>query len=140
VRLDWAFPCRYAEPAADGTATIVGAQHVLAWADDVPGRVEVSLMLRLAAPVDDFDEEHRFEVRLVDPEREEVQMLSVDLGPFAEPRVAHPGLEADALLATRFEWEAEEFGLYTFELYVDDRRQRSLPFVVLDASEPSDAT
>ena len=32
-------------------------------------------------------------------------------------------------------WHAEYFGLYTLEIFVDDKRERSVPILIRDAKE-----
>jgi hypothetical protein len=136
VRIDWALPCRYAEAAADGTATIVGAGLDSLWVGELPADVGTFMMLRIAAPPDEFETEHQLALRLVDPERDEHDVLSVGFGPVPEPPpLLHPGLEAGLLIPVGVGWQAEHYGLYTLEVYVDERRQRSLPILVRDAQE-----
>jgi hypothetical protein len=56
LRVDWAIPCRYAETAEDGTATLVGAGIDSMWAASLPHRAAVVLMLRFVGPEDEFEE------------------------------------------------------------------------------------
>lgn len=135
MRVDWALPCRYAEATADGTATIVGAGLDSLRLIEVPADVGTFLMLRLAAPPDEFDDEHQLAVRLIDPERDERDVLTVGFGPVPRPPLLHRGLEAGLLIPAAVGWQAGHFGLYTFEVYVDNRRQRSVAILVRDTRE-----
>ena|SRR5947209_4120114 len=136
MEVAWALPCRFAEAAADGTATLVGAGVDSLWAPEVPADVGVVLMMRIAGPTYEFEEEHQLAVRLVDPERDEQEMLSATFGPMEQvPPLLHPGLDAGILVPAGIGWRAEHFGLYTLEIAVDARRHRSVPILVRDAAE-----
>jgi hypothetical protein len=45
--------------------------------------------MRIAGPVYEFEEEHTIAVRLVDPEREEQEVLTAGFGPMGEPPPQH---------------------------------------------------
>jgi hypothetical protein len=135
VRIDWALPCRYAEGADDGTATLVGAALDSIWMPELPGDVDLYLMLRVVAPPDEFEEEHRLEVRVVSPDRSELQAIQVDFGPLERPALLHPGMEGGLSVPAELGWPAETYGLYTLELYLDEQRQRSIPILVRDPAE-----
>jgi hypothetical protein len=135
MRIDWALPCRYAETREDGTATLVGATLDSIWLPDLPGEVDVHLVVRVAAPPDEFEEPHRLEVRVVTPDRSEQQGLQVEFGPLDRPALLHPGMEGGLTVVTQLGWQAEEYGLSTLELYLDGQRQRSIPILVRDPAE-----
>jgi hypothetical protein len=46
-----------------------------------------------------------------------------------------PGMEAGALFPAVIQWEATHHGLYTLDVFLDDRRQRSIPVSVRDPAE-----
>jgi hypothetical protein len=115
LRVDWAVPCRYAEAPGDGTANMLGAGIDTLWLPELPVAVAIFLMLRLAGPEDEFREETQLEVRVVDPEREETQALSLGFSTEEMPPLKVPGIEAGALVPAVIQWEASHHGLYTLE-------------------------
>jgi hypothetical protein len=135
MRIDWALPCRYAEASEDGTATLVGAALDSIWLSELPGDVDLYLMLRVAAPPDEFDEPHTLEVRVVMPDRSEQQAIQVEFGPLERPALLHPGMEGGLSVPAGLGWQADAYGLYTLELYLDEQRQRSIPILVRDPAE-----
>jgi hypothetical protein len=135
MRIDWALPCRYAEASEDGTATLVGAALDSIWLPELPGEVDLYLMLRVAAPPDEFDEPHTLEVRVVMPDRSEQQAIQVEFGPLERPALLHPGMEGGLSVPAALGWQAEAYGLYTLELYLDEQRQRSIAILVRDPAE-----
>jgi hypothetical protein len=135
VRIDWAIPSRFAEAGQDGTATLIGAGVDSLWVSDVPADVGVMLMVRLAAPPDEFDEQHELEVRLVKPDSEEREILKVKFGPIPKSALFQPGFEQGLFVPTAIGWHVEERGLYTLELYLDSRRQRSIPILIRDPAD-----
>jgi hypothetical protein len=138
MRIDWALPCRYAEASEDGTATLVGAALDSIWLPELPGEVDLYLMLRVAAPPDEFDEPHTLEVRVVTPDRTEQQAIQVEFGPLERPALLHPGMEGGLSVPAELGWQADAYGLYTLELYLDHQRQRSIPILVRDPVEMGD--
>lgn len=136
MQIAWALPCRFAEATADGTATIVGAGLDSVWVTETPTDVGIFLMMRVAGAQYEFEEAHTLAVRLVDPDRGEHDVLSAGFGPMGEPPpLFHPGLDAGILVPAATGWQAEHLGLYTLEIFVDDRRERSVPILVRDAGE-----
>jgi hypothetical protein len=135
MRIDWALPCRYAEASDDGTATLVGVALDSIWLPELPGDVDLYLMLRVAAPPDEFEEPHRLDVRVISPDHSEQQAIQVEFGPLERPALLHPGMEGGLSVPTELGWQAEEYGLYTLELYLDDQRQRSIPILVRDPAD-----
>lgn len=147
LRLDWAVPARYAEASVDGTATIIGGGIDSFWPPDVPADVGLFVMLRIVGPPDEFGEEHRLEIRVVDPKREEQQILEAGFQspPGAENPLAIPGMEGATLIPAGVAFRAEDYGFYTLEIYLDGQRQRSIPLNVRRHSElaggsPEDVT
>ena len=135
MRIDWALPCRYAEALEDGTATLVGAALDSIWLPELPGDVDLTLMLRVAAPPDEFEEPHRLDVRVIAPDRGEQPAISIEFGPLERPALLHPGMEGGLSVPAELAWPAEEYGLYTLELYLDGQRQRSIPILVRDPED-----
>jgi hypothetical protein len=136
LEVAWALPCRFAEAAADGTATIVGAGLDSVWIPDVPADVGVFLMMRITGPQYEFEAEHVVAVKLVDPERDEQDILTTEFGPMEElPPTYHQGLDPGILIQAAVGWRAEHFGLHTLEIYVDGKRNRSIPILIRNAAD-----
>ena len=134
MRVDWAIPCRYAEVARDGTATLVGGGIDSMWAVTLPHRATVVLLLRLVGPEDEFEEGAPLEVRLVDPWSRATPVLARSVAA-APPPLKLPGTEMAASYTSSIGWEASDYGLYTLEVYLAGRRERSVALAVRPASE-----
>ena len=120
----------------DGTATIVGAGIDSLWVTEVPADVGIFLMMRISGAAYEFEESHTIAVKLVDPESGEHAILTAALNATTElPPLLHAGLDPGVLLPAAIAWQAEHFGLHTIEIFVDDKRERSVPILVRDASE-----
>jgi len=136
LEVAWALPCRFAEATPDGTATLVGAGLDSVWLAEVPADAGVFLMMRISGPRYEFEEAHRFAIKLIDPQRDEQNVLEAGFGPMEEPpQAGEPGVDPGILVPAAIGWQAEHFGLYTLEIYVDDKRNRSIPIQVRDASQ-----
>jgi hypothetical protein len=140
LRLDWVVPCRYAESPGDGTLTILGGGTDTFWIEDeaLPLPFAVFLAMRVVGPEDEWtgDEEYTLSVRLVRPDVEEESLI----GPFPLrmeqiPPLKEPGAEAGMVIPAAMTWEAREFGLYTLEVYIGERRQKSVAISVRRSSE-----
>jgi hypothetical protein len=134
VRVDWAIPCRYAEVARDGTATLVGAGIDSMWVPSLPHEMSLFLVLRFVGAEDEFEAGTWFEVRLVDPKLRETQVATRAVAA-AKPPLKFPGLEMGAPFASLIDWEASDYGLYTLEVYLAERRERSVALAIRPVSE-----
>jgi hypothetical protein len=106
------------------------------WLAEVPADVGVFLMMRISGAQYEFEEAHTVAIKLIDPERGEQEILTAGFGPMTEmPPLFHPGLDAGALVPAAVGWHVEHFGLYTLEIFVDDKRERSVPILIRDARE-----
>lgn len=114
---------------------MLGAGIDSLWIPDLPKPAAIWLMLRLAGAEDEFREETKLEVRVVDPERDETQALAVEYSAQEMPPLKVPGTEAGLLLPAVIQWEASHYGLYTIEVFIDERRQRSIGILVRDPVE-----
>lgn len=137
LRLDWAVPCRYAEASADSTATIIGAGIDSFWLEEVPADVGLFLMVRIAGPPDEFEDEHKVAIHLVTPEREEHEVLQAGFRapPGTRNPLAVPGSESGMLLPAGIAFRAEDYGFHTLEVYLDDQRLRSIPISIRPPSD-----
>ena len=141
MRLDWALSARYAEAPGDGTVTILGGGIDTFWVGELPAPIGIFLPMRVAAPEDEWREEgHELSVRLVRPDRAEEVMLTIPLRMDEAPPLKIAGAESGAVVPLALTWEAADHGLYTFEIYVDTRRQRSVAISVRPGSDLEDAT
>lgn len=142
MRLDWAVPARYAEASGDGTATIIGAGIDSFWLEEVPADIGLFLMIRVAGPRDEFEDDHVLEIRLVTPERDEQEVLKAGFKAppgGAQTPLSVPGMEGGLLIPAGVAFQAEEYGFYTLEVYLDEQRLRSIPISVRPPSELQDA-
>jgi len=128
MRLDWIVPARYAEVAADGTMTIVGAGvDALYTSAELPVPVRMFLALRVAAPEDEWREDgHSLEVTLREPSGAECSRRSIELRQDTMPPLKSKGAEAGLLLAFAECWTASLVGLYVIDSYLDECRRRSI--------------
>jgi hypothetical protein len=119
----------------------VGAGLDSFWPPDVPTDVGLFLMVRIVGPQDEFEDEHRLEIRLVTPDREEHEVLQAGFRapPGARSPFAVPGIEPGILVPAGIAFRAEDYGFYTLEIYLDGQRLRSIPVNIRPASELTDA-
>lgn len=120
-------PCRYAETPGDGTATMLGAGIDTTWLPELPHAVAVFLMLRIVGAEYEFEERCRVEVRLAAPDRNETTVLEFGVEDVKASPLRSPGMDMAVLVPTVAQWEAEEYGLYTLEVFVQGTRQHRRP-------------
>jgi hypothetical protein len=136
VRVDWVVPCRYAETPGDGTATILGGGTDTFWVAELPAEIAIFLAMRVAGTEDEWrDETHSLSIKLVRPDLAEEVTLSGDLRIEQFSPLKQPGWEAGMLIPALQRWIAREYGLYTLEVFIDDRRQKSVPISIRDAAD-----
>lgn len=128
-------PCRYAETPGDGTATMLGAGIDSIWTDKVPAQIGLFLMLRVTGADYEFEDEIKLEVRLVTPEAKETTILELGFSLEGTPPLKLAGMDTGMLLPTVMQWEAEDYGLHTLEVYLQGSRQRSVAIYVRPTSE-----
>ena len=134
MRVDWAIPCRYAEAAEDGTATLVGAGIDSMWLASLPHRAAIVLMLRFVGAEDEFEVGKPLEVRLVDPQSRETPVLARAVAA-SPPPLKIAGAEMAASFVSSIGWDASDYGLYTLEVYLDGRRERSVALAIRSIAE-----
>jgi hypothetical protein len=71
----------------------------------------------------------------VNPAGEKVEILSLGFSMPDMPPLKPPGVEAGMLLPLVVTWEAAQYGLHQIDVFLDERRLRSLGLSVRDASE-----
>ncbi len=110
---------------------IVGAQIDTLYARTFPARLSTGLAIRLVFGDDELDSRHELALRLVGPELEYLGQLghALTFGGTPNPNKA-PGWEGSHLVATVVRFQADRPGVYTVEVFVNDRHQRTLPFSV----------
>jgi len=129
MRVDWAIPCKYAE--VNGTlATIVGAQVDSVRVAEFPVRLSTFVALRLVFDDSEAADQHEVLFKMLDPLLEQIgeRRTTVVLG--APNPEKQPGWEAHHMMAFNLQFEATQPGTHTFEVYVNERHQRTLPFSV----------
>jgi Family of unknown function (DUF6941) len=141
VRLDWVIPCRYAELAGDGTMSVLGAGLDTFWVpeEQLPAPLGIFIATRVAGGEDEWLTPHAFAVRLVSPDLAQEDLLEIELGMDEMPPLKQPGHEAGTLLPLLMQWEANDFGLYSFDLLLDGNREKSVPVNVRRQSELEEA-
>jgi hypothetical protein len=129
MRVDWAIPCKYAE--VNGTlATIVGAQVDSVRVAEFPVTLSTWVALRLVFDDHEAADSHEVMFRMLDPLLEQIgeRRATVNLG--APNPEKQPGWEAHHLTAFNLHFQATQPGTHTFEVYLNERHQRTLPFSV----------
>ncbi|MFL5825504.1 MAG: DUF6941 family protein [Thermoleophilaceae bacterium] len=129
MRVDWAIPCKYAE--VNGTlATIVGAQVDSVRVAEFPIRLSTFVALRLVFDDSEASDQHEVHFKMLDPLLVQIgeRRATVMLG--APNPDKQPGWEAHHLMALNLHFEATQPGTHTFELYLNERHQHTLPFSV----------
>lgn len=135
ARVDWAIPCRYAEQAPDGTATIVGAgtNHITA---DLPATLGVMIAMKVVVP----------EAEARDPIVIDVEMAGPDLQP-AMPRMEMTlslgdrspnlpdGWEEHTSAFVLITWTATVPGTYGLVLTPRDGKGETVDLIVRDAAQ-----
>lgn len=137
MRVDWVVPCRYCEIAGDGTMSVLGAGLDSYWLPDeqLPTAMGVFLATRVAGPEEEWATPTAFAVRLVRPDLEQEDMLEIPLQMPAMPPLKQPGHEAGMLLPLLMQWEAQEHGLYSFDLLLNGVRERSVPINIRSTAD-----
>jgi hypothetical protein len=132
MRIDWAIPCKYAE-VNGSLLTIVGAQVDTVRVSEFPMRLRTWVAMRLVFGEEEAGGEHSVVFRMLDPSMRQIgeHTANVNFGS-AHPE-KQPGWEANHVMALQLGFDATGPGTHTFELYVDDRHQRTLPFSVRSA-------
>lgn len=135
MNIAWVIPCRYAE-VHDNLATIIGAGIDTFWPGELPGQLEVTVVVRLLATADELGPGHEHTMRNVvrGPDGEPLGLpreATFQAGTAAEVSSAHEDWLNGIELVTMAAFEASEQGTYTFELTVDDSTS-STPLHVLD--------
>jgi hypothetical protein len=84
----------------------------------------------------EFEEQRALAIRLIDPEKDQEDLLEVAFGPMGEPPpLMQPGMDVGVLVSAAVGWSAEHFGLYTLEVFLNESRQRSIAISVRDAAD-----
>jgi hypothetical protein len=130
MRVDWAIPCRAARVEGP-LMNIVGAHVDTLYARNFPARLSTGLAIRLVFGDVESDGDHELALRLLGPELEPLGQLGhpLCLAGMANPQKS-PGWEGSHLIATVIRFEATRPGLYSVEVLVNGRHQRTLPFSV----------
>jgi hypothetical protein len=110
---------------------IVGAQVDTLYARAFPARLSTGLAIRLVFGDSELDDEHELALRLLGPDLEHLGELGHPLCLDGSPNPhKSPGWEGSHLVATVVRFEADRPGMYTVEVIVNGRNQRTLPFSV----------
>lgn len=122
MRIEWAIPCRYCEVTANEVSIIGGNANAFT-VPEVPATIGVWIALQVVAPEHETgpDVPHRFRAHVLDPRMDLIPDTDLEIESFlmALPPVA--GWEAEEVVASQHWFTAEEEGIYTIEMRVDDR-------------------
>jgi hypothetical protein len=130
VRVDWAIPCRTARVEGP-LMNIVGAQVDTLFARAFPARLSTGLAIRLVFGDGELGREHEVALKLLGPEFEPLGQLGHGIAFDGSPNPGKaPGWEGSHLLATFVRFEADRPGVYSVEVLVNGRHERTLPFSV----------
>jgi hypothetical protein len=132
MRVDWAIPCRYAEVAPQGGATIVGAGADVVIVPEVPATIPVLFAVRFVGAPEELDGEtpHDIVCRIFTPAGHPLgeQRARIEN---AEVTQLVPGFVADITLPMGVVVHATEAGSYPIEFQIDDDHVRVPLHVVL---------
>jgi hypothetical protein len=129
MRVDWAIPCRYAEVNGPLT-TIVGAPSNTFYVPDLPAAIGCPVAIRIVATEDELGDEHVVRMDLMGPDLGSLGELSVSFTPDGLAEDREPGWEIGTMSVQVIQWEAEQEGAYTLNVYLDDRHAKTVTFLV----------
>ncbi|MGN6371525.1 MAG: hypothetical protein ACTHM1_00820 [Solirubrobacteraceae bacterium] len=123
MKVDWAIPCRFAE-VHQGGATIVGAGCDVVPVQGTPTPIQVLFAVRYVGAPDELDgaTEHAIGCRIFNPAGEKVGEQAGEIKAKVDQLV--PGYVADVTIPTGLVIEAQEFGTYGIEFWIDDHSLR----------------
>ncbi len=134
MNIDWVIPCRFAE-VHDNLGTIIGAGIDTYWLPELPARVQVGLVVRLLAMVEELDPSvpRTITNRIFDPDGELIDEGSLQLAIGGQS--ARPEWLAGITLPFTAIFEASSEGTHTIETTIDDAT-KSLPIHIVHGLPP----
>jgi hypothetical protein len=131
--LDYAVLCDYVR-AEGGIAHVIAAGIDTLYADEVPGGRNVALLMRVGFARSECGRPHRIEVIF---QGEDGDRLSHITG-VTEPQWSEglpPGWKAGALLGMNLGIPLPRFGLYSFDILINDSLAKTIPLRVVQRTE-----
>jgi hypothetical protein len=134
MRLDWALLAGAAEAPPNGLVYILGAGIDTLVRDQFPTQFGGSLVLRMLTSRLEADRPHKVEVHCTDEDGQAVlpQPVVLTLPPRHVPAEYPHGWDlASSIVINLAGVQIPREGFYNFEILVDDRQVRTLPFRVV---------
>jgi hypothetical protein len=136
MRLDWALLAGAAEAPPNGLVYILGAGIDTLLREQFPTQFGGSLVIRLLTTRLEADRPHKVEVHCTDEDGQEVlaQPILLTLPPrHVPPDYPHGWDLASSIVINLAGVPISAAGFYNFEILIDDRQVRTLPFRVVKA-------
>ena len=129
-QLDFAFLCDYVR-ADSGTAHVIGAGIDTVYTPETPTAHNLALLARFTFTQGECGRPHRIEVFFRTEDGAEVAKFETVVEPIWEPTLP-PGWPVGGVLGLNFGLPLPSFGLYSFEIMIDDGSAKSLNFRVVE--------
>jgi hypothetical protein len=132
VRIDWVILCRDLHGRGN-SFDLHGAPLDTVWVPEMPAHVALFALLRLMALVEEIsssDERHELETYVIGPGMDVRGQLMFDFPPPLVPAGYDTAWEVPDIHPLAFEFEVEQYGVYSLDFYLDGAYGRSVPFAV----------
>jgi len=126
--LDYALLCDYVR-AEHGLAHVIAAGIDTVWTDEAPTGRNLGLLMRIGFTRNECGREHRVEVIFQDEDGERLSQIMGVVAP-EWPEGNPPNWKAGALLGLNLGIPLPRFGLYAFEVLVNDSHMKTIPLRV----------
>ncbi len=133
--LDYAVLCDYVR-AEGGLAHMIAAGIDTIFAPEVPAGQNLGFLMRIAFARTECGRPHRVEVIFQDEDGERLAEISGALSPQWQEGLP-PGWRVGALLGLNIGIPLPRFGLYSFEVLVNDNQVKTIPLRVLQPEMPA---
>lgn len=127
--LDYALLCDYVR-AEGGLAHVIAAGIDTIWTEDVPAGQNVGLLLRVSFTRNECGRPHRVEVIFQDEDGERLAQIMGTNEP-QWPEGLPPNWRTGALIGLNVGVPLPRFGLYAFEILVNDNHMKTIPLRVM---------
>ena len=129
-QLDYAFLCDFVRVEV-GIAHVIGAGIDTLYAPAVPTGHNFGLLARITFTQGECGRPHRVEVFFRDTDGQEIAKLDAITTPDWDSSLP-PGWPVGALMGLNFGLPIPRYGVYAFEIMIDDSSAKSLPFRVVE--------
>jgi hypothetical protein len=138
-QLDYAFLCDYVRPEISGVAHVIGAGIDTVYPSQVPTGHNLGFLARFTFTQGESDRPHRIELFFRNTDGQEFAKIEAVVVPEWNPDLP-PGWMVSAQLGLNFGVPLPDYGLYAFELMMDDGSMKSMNLrVVPPPAEQGDA-